>query len=104
MSVRVLSQHVIVMGVLALVLCVVGLLGAADPAQAAVREEVIVKLNTDLTTIEVINRKYGSTTLDDYFASIGVYLLKPPGGNNAETFAQELLGDPQNGVVYAELN
>jgi subtilisin family serine protease len=104
-SVRVLPQRLIVMGVLALVLYVVGSLGAADPAQAAAREEVIVKLNTDLTTIEIINSKYGSITIDDYFASIGVYLLKPPDGNYAETFAQELLKDsPQNGVVYAERN
>jgi subtilisin family serine protease len=82
-----------------------GLLGTADPAQAAVGDEVIVKLNTDLTTIESINRKYGSKTLDDYFASIGVYLLEPPVDNNADTFVQRLMGEtPQNGVLYAEPN
>jgi thermitase len=102
MSVRVLPQHMIMMGALALVLGVVGLLGAADPAQAAVGEEVIVELNTDLTTIEVINSRYGSKTLDDYFASIGIYLLEPPGGEDAQTFAQRLKGDPR--VLNAELN
>jgi subtilisin family serine protease len=102
MGVRVLPQHLIILGALALVLCCVGLLGAADPAQAAVEEEVIVELNTDLTTIEIINGKYRSTTLDDYFASIGIYLLEPPGGENANTFAQRLKGDP--GVLNAEPN
>jgi subtilisin family serine protease len=99
------------MGALALVLCVVGLSGAADPAQAAVGEAdelgegVIVELNTELTTIEVINSRYGSTILDDYFASIGIYLLKPPDDKDVKTFAQDLVsGAPQNGVVYAEPN
>jgi thermitase len=105
MGVRVLPQHLIIMGALALVLCVVGLLGAADPAQAAVEDKVIVKLNTELTTIEVINSKYGSTTLDDYFASIGIYLLKPPSGEDAQSFAQDLMSEKAtNHVLYAEPN
>ncbi len=105
MGVRALPQHLIIMGALALVLCVVGLLGAADPAQAAVGDKVIVKLNTELTTIEVINGKYGSTTFDDYFASIGVYLLDPPDGKNAEKFAQDLMSEKAtNHVLYAEPN
>jgi thermitase len=108
MGVRVLPQHLIIMGALALVLCIMGLLGAADPAQAVVGDEVVVKLNTDLTTIETINSKYGSKTLDDYFASIGVYLLKPPNDNNAGTFAQQLMNESKpptlNGVLYAERN
>jgi thermitase len=118
MSIRVLPQHLVIKGVLALALCIAGLLSAAGPTHASVDstqasvaqgdevgEGVIVELNTEFTTIEVINRRYGSTTLDDYFASIGVYLLEPPSGEGAQTFVQRLKsGAPQNGVVYAERN
>jgi subtilisin family serine protease len=121
MGIRVLPRHLIIKGALTLALCVAGLLSAAGPTHASVDstqaavaagdevgEGVIVELNTELTTIEVINRRYGSTTLDDYFASIGVYLLKPPNGSDAETFERRLEDESQaptlNGVVYAESN
>ena len=111
MGVRVLPQHVALAGALALALCLVGLLGAVDPEPAYASGEdyrpgqVIVKLDTSVTTIEVINSKYGSTTRDDYFGSIGTYLLNSPAEKDAKTFATFLEEEKTtNGVVYAEPN
>ena len=111
MGVRALPQHVALTGALALALCLVGLLGAVDsePAYASGEDykpsQVIVKLDTSVTTIEVINSKYGSTTLDDYFGSVGVYLLNSPAEKDAKAFAEHLVSEaPGNGVNYAEPN
>jgi subtilisin family serine protease len=86
------------------------LLGAAgsEPAYAAGEEykpgQVIVKLLPG-TSIGDIHDRYGSSTLDDYFGSIGIYLIEPPNSKDAKTFAANLTSEsPTNGVLYAEPN
>ena len=87
--VRALPQHLIVMGALALSLCLLALLSVATSAQALVEGEdfksgqVVVKLNpTSGTTIQKINADYGLSTLEQFPGSTGIYLLKVPAGSD----------------------
>ena len=98
-------------GALALALCLVGLMGAADPepAYAAgndfIPDQAIVKLNPILGThIDEINADFGTDTLDASLASSHVYLLKLPDNSDEETFAQRLIENSQGRVLYAEPN
>jgi thermitase len=107
--VRALPQHLIVMGALALSLCLLALLSVATPAQALLEGEdfksgeVIVKLDPTVgATIGKINADYGLTTLEEFPGSTGIYLLKVP----ASSDTQEVVGRLQNDtrLLYAEPN
>ena len=109
-NIRILPQHVTITGAFALALCLLGLLGAAgsEPAYAVEEDyepgQVIVKLLPG-TNIGDINDRYGASTLDDYFGSIGIYLIEPPDNKDAKTLAEDLTREsPTNGVLYAEPN
>ena len=114
MSVRVLPQHLTIMGALALALCMLALLVAAGSRQvyasvgAYEPGQVIVKLDpTTGATIRQINADYGTTTLDDTLGGMGVYLLQTPANEDVQTFAERLASDPlgtQDRVLYAEPN
>ena len=84
-GVRTPLRNLIVMGALALALCLLALLSAASPAQALAEGEdfktgqVVVKLDPIIgATIEEINADYGLTTLDGTLGSTGIYLLDVP--------------------------
>ena len=111
MGIRVVWQHPIIRGSLALALCLVVLLGTAGSRQANAAGadyrtgQVIVKLNPVIgATIQEINADYGSTTLDDYFSNKDIYLVSTPENRDAESFAETLTEDPQKRVLYAEPN
>ena len=110
MRVRALPQHLTIMGALALSLCLLALLTAGSRQAYALGEDyrtgqVIVKLNPIIgATIEEINAEYGSTTLDEYFSSKDIYLLRTPDNKDAEAFAKDLTDDPQDRILYAEPN
>jgi thermitase len=108
-KVRALPQPFIVMGALALSLFLLGLLGAANPAQALTEGEdfepgqVVVKLNPTIdTTIEKINAAYGLTTLEKLSGSTSIYLLKVPAGSDTEGVVGRLANDTR--LLYAEPN
>jgi thermitase len=109
MVVRILPQHLTITAALALALCLVGLLGAAgsEPAYALEAkykpDQVIVKLMPG-NTIQDINDRYGSTTLDDHFGSMGIYLIKPPSNLTVVEFVDEYLAKDRTRVLYAEPN
>jgi thermitase len=108
-GVRVLLQNSIVTVALALVLCLLALLGAAGSAQALVEGEdfetgqVLVKLNpTSGSTVGEINADYGLTSLDEIPGRTGIYLLKAPAGSNTEEVVGQLENDPR--LLFAEPN
>jgi subtilisin family serine protease len=107
MGVRILPQHLTIMGALALALSLVAFLGTADPTQAIVEGEdykpgqVIVTLGG--ATIEKINDDYGTKTLDNTLKDRGVYLLEAlPDNETPISFAELLTDDPR--VLYAQPN
>ena len=108
MNIRILPQHLIMTGALALALCLLLLGGAGSELTYALEEEpyrsgqVVVKINTSATTIVEFNDSNDTTTLDDYFASDGIYLLELPDSwtGTALEFANELTQDTSR-VVYA---
>jgi subtilisin family serine protease len=114
MGVRVLPQHMTIMGALALALCMLALLVAAGSKQAYALVgdyepgQVIVKLDPKTgATIEQINADYGTTTLDNTLGGMGVYLLQTPANEDVITFAERLTDDPLgtlDRVLYAEPN
>jgi thermitase len=116
MGVRALSQHLTIIGTLALTLCMLALLVAAGPKQANALvgasllpyepAQVIVKIDQESTTIGEINANYGTTTVDDTLGEMGIYLLRTP-DDDPITFAERLTNDPLgtvDRVLYAEPN
>jgi thermitase len=110
MTIRILPQHLTLTGALALALCLLVLLGAAGPTQAQVGEEdyrpgqIIVEVDTSVA-IEEIHAEHGTETIDDYFGSMGFYLIKPPAhwtGTEVEFAKQIRENDPR--VLHAEPN
>ena len=104
-----LPQNPIATGALALVLCLLALLGVANPAQALVEGEdfrtgqVVVKLDPTVgATIERINADYGMTTLDDSLGTKGIYLLQVPAGSDTEGMVGRLENDTR--LLFAEPN
>ena len=109
LGVRGLPQRLIAMGLLALSLCLLALLGGASPAQALVEGEdfkpgqVVVKLDPTIgAPIGKINTDYGLTTLDDTLGGRGIYLLKVSAGSNTENVVERLKNDSR--LLYAEPN
>ncbi|MBD0353673.1 MAG: S8 family serine peptidase [Rubrobacteraceae bacterium] len=111
-GVRVLLQHLIITGALTLALCLLLLGGAGSERAYALEEEpyrpgqVVVKINTDVTTIVEFNDSNDTTTLDDYFASDGIYLLEVPSSwtGSALEFADKLKNENDLSVIYAQPN
>src|SRR5215212_933913 len=108
-GVRTPLRNLIVMGTLALALCLLALLSAASPAQALAEGEnfktgqVVVKLDPTIgATIGEINADYGLTTLDDTLGSTGIYLLEVPAGSNTEGMVGRLENDTR--LLFAEPN
>jgi thermitase len=108
-GVRTPLRNLIVMGTLALALCLLALLSAASPAQALAEGEnfktgqVVVKLDPTIgATIGEINADYGLTTLDDTLGSTGIYLLEVPAGSNTEGMVGWLENDTR--LLFAEPN
>jgi thermitase len=119
MGIRAQPQHLTITGALALALCLLALLAAGpERAYAQVEDykpgEVIVKLNTNTTTIDdiLLDPAYAGVDRLDVLGedfpqynleSEGIYLLKAP-DNDAMTFVGKLLADTDIDVVYAEPN
>ncbi len=63
--------------------------------------EVVVKL-ADGATIDDVNKKYGTTTLEELLGSAAIYRLRVPAGQEADDVAELLEEDLR--VLYAEPN
>jgi thermitase len=95
-------------GALVLALCLLMLSGAATPAHAQadcarnfVPSQVIVKLNLG-ATVNQINAKYGSATLEQFPGSTDIYLLGLPAGSDVLATVKRMAIDPR--LLFAEPN
>ena len=95
-------------GALVLALCLLMLSGAATPAHAQadcarnfVPSQVIVKLNLG-ATVNQINAKYGSATLEQFPGSTDIYLLGLPAGSDVLATVKRMASDPR--LLFAEPN
>ena len=107
--VQALPQRSIATGALTLSMCLLALLGAADPARALEGGEdsepgqVVVKLNpTSGASIEQINADYGLTTLEKLPGSDGIHLLETPAGSDTQGVVGLLVNDAR--LLFAEPN
>jgi subtilisin family serine protease len=107
MGVRILPQHLTIMGALALALSLVALLSAADPTQALEEgkyrdDQVIVKL-APRTSIDSVLAGRPLKPLDKDLANENVYLLEVTDGTPVETLVAQLVR-LRGVVLYAEPN
>jgi thermitase len=108
-GVRTSPRNLIVMGVLALALCLLASLGVASPARALAEGrdfktgQVVVKLDpTAGATINQINTDYGLSTLEQLPGNPSIYLLEVPAGSDTKGVVDRLVNDAR--LLFAEPN
>lgn len=75
----------------------------ADDDDEFVPAQVVVKLDLAAgVSIDVINAAYGTTTLDTFLASAGIYLLQVAPGQDVESTVDLMQDDPR--LIYVEPN
>lgn len=75
----------------------------ADDNEEFVPDQVVVKLDlVGGATIEAINATYGTTTLDTFLASAGIYLLQVASGEDVESMVDMMEDDSR--LLYVEPN
>lgn len=78
-------------------------LQADDDDAPFVADQVVVKINVAAgVTIETINAAYGTTTLDTFLGSAGIYLLQVAPGWDVQTTVDVMEDDPR--LIYVEPN